>query len=105
LLGTQGKRGIICPEGLALKLPNCENAEDLMAKELESVVLTTDLPEYGLTQGDIGTIVLVHGDGKGYEVEFMTLDGETVAIISLLPSQVRPIGRREIAHARPVTTV
>ena len=76
-----------------------------MAKELESVVLTTDLPEYGLQQGDIGTIVLVHGDRKGYEVEFMTLDGETVAVISLLPSQVRPIGRREIAHARPVTTV
>jgi hypothetical protein len=76
-----------------------------MAKELESVVLATDLPEYGLKQGDIGTIVLVHGDGKGYEVEFMTLDGETVAVISLLPSQVRPIGRREIAHARPVTAV
>jgi hypothetical protein len=76
-----------------------------MAKELESVVLATDLSEYGLKKGDIGTIVLVHGDGKGYEVEFMTLDGETVAVISLLPSQVRPIGRREIAHARPVTTV
>jgi hypothetical protein len=75
-----------------------------MAKELESVVLATDLPEYGLKKGDIGTIVLVHGDGKGYEVEFMTLDGETVAVISLLPSQVRPIGHREIAHARPVTT-
>jgi hypothetical protein len=76
-----------------------------MAKELESVVLATDLPDYGLKKGDIGTIVLVHADGRGYEVEFMTLDGETVAVISLLPSQVRPIGRREIAHARPVTTV
>jgi len=59
----------------------------------------------GLSKAIIGTIVLVHGDGKGYEVEFMTLDGETVGDISLLPSQVRPIGRREIAHARPVTTV
>jgi len=78
---------------------------DLMAKELESVVLATDLREYGLKQGDIGTIVLVHGDGKGYEVEFMTLDGETVGVISLLPSQVRPIGRREIAHARSVTAI
>jgi hypothetical protein len=76
-----------------------------VAKELESAVLTSDLPEYGLKQGDIGTTVLVHGDGKRYEVELITLDGETVAIISLLPSQGRPIGRREIAHARPVTTV
>jgi hypothetical protein len=71
-----------------------------MIQELDSVVLTTDLPEYGLEQGDIGTVVLVHGDGKGYEVEFVTLDGETVAVVSLFPSQIRPIGRREIAHAR-----
>lgn len=74
-------------------------------QELESVVLTTDLPEHGLKSGDIGTIVLVHEDGKGYEVEFMTLDGETVAVVSLSASQVRPIGTREIAHARPVEPV
>ena len=77
--------------------------EDLMIKELESVVLATDLLEYGLKKGDLGTVVLVHRDGKGYEVEFVTLDGETVAVISMVPSQVRPIGRREIAHAREVT--
>jgi uncharacterized protein DUF4926 len=73
-----------------------------MIQELDSVVLTTDLPEYGLERGDIGAVVLIHGDDKGYEVEFVTLDGETVAVISLFPSQVRPIGRREIAHARTV---
>jgi hypothetical protein len=39
-----------------------------------------------------------------YEVEFMTLDGETVAVVSLAPDQVRPVGRREIAHARVITT-
>jgi hypothetical protein len=76
-----------------------------MIKELESVVLTTDLPECGLKKGDLGTVVLVHHDGKGYEVEFVTLDGETVAVISLLPSQVRSIGRREIANARAVTSI
>ena len=72
-------------------------------RELESVVLTTDLTEYGLERGDIGTIVLVHRGGKGYEVEFVTLDGETVAVASVLASQVRSVVRREIAHARPVT--
>ncbi len=76
-----------------------------MIKELDSVVLTTDLPEHGLKQGDVGTVVLIHQDGKGYEVEFVTLDGETVAVVSLLPVQVRPIGRREIAHARAVEPV
>lgn len=73
-----------------------------MIKELDSVVLTTDLPEYGLERGDVGTVVLVHRGDKGYEVEFMTLEGETIAVTSLLPSQVRPIGHREIAHARMV---
>ena len=73
-----------------------------MIRELDSVVLAIDLPEYGLERGDIGTVVLLHGDGKGYEVEFVALDGETVAVVSLVPSQVRPIGHREIAHARTV---
>jgi hypothetical protein len=76
-----------------------------MIQELDSVVLTTDLPEYSLEQGDIGTVVLKHRDGQGYEVEFMTLDGETLAVVSLLASQVRPIGRREVAHARMVESV
>jgi|WetSurMetagenome_2_1015567.scaffolds.fasta_scaffold197180_1 hypothetical protein len=71
-------------------------------RELERVVLTTDLAEYGLERGDIGTIVLVHRGGKGYEVEFVALDGETVAVASVLAAQVRPVARREIAHARPV---
>ncbi|MFQ5612046.1 MAG: DUF4926 domain-containing protein [Anaerolineae bacterium] len=76
-----------------------------MVRELESVVLTTDLAEHGLKEGDIGTVVLVHRGGQGYEVEFITLDGETVAVVSLLPSQIRPIGRREIARARVVEGV
>jgi hypothetical protein len=74
-----------------------------MMKELDTVVLTTDLPEHGLKAGDLGTVVLVHKH-NGYEVEFMTLDGETVAVVSLSRDQVRPIGHREIAHARLVTT-
>ena len=71
-----------------------------MIAELESVVLTTDLPEEGLERGDIGTVVLVHRGGEGYEVEFAMLEGETVAVVTLLASQVRRIGEREIAHAR-----
>jgi len=37
-----------------------------MIKELDTIVLTTDLPEYGLVRGDIGTVVLVHDNSKGY---------------------------------------
>jgi hypothetical protein len=70
-------------------------------KELDNVVLTVDLPEHRLCTGDIGTVVLVHGD-RGYEVEFMTLDGVTLAVVSLEASRVRPIGKGEIAHVRRV---
>ena len=73
-----------------------------MIRELQSVVLTTDVPDHHLKQGDIGTVVLVHDRGKGFEVEFAALDGETMAVITLLAKQVRPIGRHEIASARPV---
>jgi hypothetical protein len=72
-----------------------------MLHEADTVVLMLDLPEYGLTSGDVGTVVLVHPSG-GYEVEFMALDGETIAVTSLADDQVRPIARREIAHARSI---
>lgn len=73
-----------------------------MIEELDRIVLTSDLPEHGLKSGDIGTVVLVHRDRAGYEVEFTTLDGETIAVVSILAGQVRPVGRQEIAHVRPL---
>ena len=72
-----------------------------MIRELDSIILTVDLPEHGLKKGDVGTVVLLH-HGAGYEVEFITLDGETIAVLSLSESQVRSVGRREIAQARSV---
>jgi len=71
-----------------------------MIKEHDRIVLTSDLPEQGLKEGDVGTVVHVHERGQAYEVEFLTLGGETVAIATLLRSQVRPVGKREITHAR-----
>ena len=60
-----------------------------------------NLSEHGLKAGDVGAVVLVHGL-QGYEVEFMTLDGETVAVTSLQANQVRPIASREVAHVRSI---
>lgn len=62
-----------------------------MIRELDEVVLMCDLPEQQLAAGDIGTVVLVHGEGRGYEVEFMTLDGETIAVSTLRADQVRRV--------------
>jgi len=35
-------------------------------KELDAVALTCDLPEHRLTQGDVGTAVLVHDNGAAF---------------------------------------
>ena len=61
---------------------------------------TKPLPELMLEAGDIGTVVLVHANGAGFEVEFVTLAGETHAVTTLTADHVRPIDRREIASAR-----
>jgi hypothetical protein len=71
-------------------------------KELDTVVLVGDLPEHGLRDGDLGTVVMVHDGGAGFEVEFATLHGETVAVVSLSPDRVRAISPKEIGHAREV---
>jgi hypothetical protein len=74
-----------------------------MIKELELVALRRDMTDYGLVAGDIGTVVMVHGDGEGFEVEFVTSDGETIAVLSLTAAEVRPLSGREILHARGLT--
>jgi hypothetical protein len=71
-------------------------------RELDRVVLTTPLPALGLEAGDLGTVVLVHEGGRGFEVEFVTLGGDTLAVTTLMANDVRPVDRNEIAHARPV---
>ena len=53
-----------------------------------------------MKKGDLGTVVFVHDGGKGYEVEFVTLEGETLAVTTLLPHQLRQVGKREIAQSR-----
>jgi hypothetical protein len=73
-----------------------------MIRELDRVVLTCDVPDYGLAKGDLGTVVLEHG-AEGFEVEFVALDGETLAVVSLTREQVRPVEPWEIAHARPIS--
>lgn len=71
-------------------------------KEHDSVVLTCGLDEYGLVAGDVGTIVHIHDQALAYEVEFMTLNGQTLAVVTLRDDQIRPIAQREIPHARVV---
>ena len=69
-------------------------------KELDRVILTTARPEEGLEAGDVGTVVHVYDDGSAHEVEFTTLDGRTAAVVTVEATDVRPVTRDEITHAR-----
>lgn len=71
-----------------------------MINEHDRVILTDVVPDYGLLAGDVGTVVHVYQDNKAFEVEFVTLSGQTVAVITLEAAQVRPVGKGELAHAR-----
>jgi hypothetical protein len=73
-----------------------------MIKELDPVVLTQSLPEQGLQAGDVGWVVMIHAGGAGYEIEFVTLAGETVSVVTVSAEAVRPVRAKEIAHARRV---
>lgn len=71
-----------------------------MFRELDSVILTHDIVEHGLKSGDLGAIVHVYPDGAAYEVEFVTADGKTAALLTLGAADIRPLRGREILHAR-----
>ncbi|MBI5651354.1 MAG: DUF4926 domain-containing protein [Chloroflexi bacterium] len=71
-----------------------------MIRELDTVVLTRDIPEYGLTIGDIGAVVHTYQDGTTFEVEFVTAEGKTIALLTLVATDIRPMRSREILHVR-----
>jgi hypothetical protein len=71
-------------------------------REHDRVVLTTALSDDGLRPGDVGTVVHVHRDGDAYEVEFCTLGGDTVAVVTVDRDHLRPVRRNDLSHARPL---
>lgn len=75
-----------------------------MFEELDTVVLAHNIEKYGLKKGDIGAVVNVYKEGKALEVEFVTAKGKTVAVLTLAPSDIRPMERNEILHVRGFAT-
>jgi hypothetical protein len=76
---------------------------DPLIKELDCVVLTAPLAEEGLEAGDVGTVVHVYPNGCAFDVEFTTLEGKTAAVVTVEAGDVRPVGGREISHAREIS--
>lgn len=71
-----------------------------MINELDTIVLTRDIAEHGLKQGDIGAVVHCYQDSAAFEIEFVTAEGRTIALLTLTPADVRAMSSREILHAR-----
>ncbi|MBX7141224.1 MAG: DUF4926 domain-containing protein [Chitinophagales bacterium] len=59
-----------------------------MIKEFERVVLTENLNGTPFVKGDVGTVVMIHNNGKGYEVEFFAADGSTLGVETVEGTQV-----------------
>jgi hypothetical protein len=71
-----------------------------MTRQPQQIALKKPLPELGLEPGDVRLVVHVHRGGRAFEVEFLTLDGETAAIATLEAGSIRAVRKGEIAHAR-----
>ena len=72
-------------------------------RELDTVVLTRDLPESGLRAGDLGAVVLVYGSEtapEALEVEFVTAAGRTQALRTLGLADVRPVRDDDLLAVR-----
>ncbi|MGH7810555.1 MAG: DUF4926 domain-containing protein [Candidatus Binatia bacterium] len=69
------------------------------------VVLRIDLPEHGLRKGDVATIV-EHLPGKdcedGYAIEVFNAIGDTIAVITVPQSAVKPLTADVIPSVRPL---
>jgi len=76
----------------------------MMPSPFRRGVLTTDLLEEGLRAGDVG-VVVDHYQGRedlreGYELEFFSGTGETVAVVSVPATSVREATDHEVLSVR-----
>jgi hypothetical protein len=69
-----------------------------MIREYDIVALIEARPDDGLARGAVGTVVLVYDDGAAFEVEFVTPGGETIAVLTLAATLIRPVREDEIAR-------
>jgi len=75
-----------------------------MINELDLVVLKRDITESNLITGDIGTVIHKYND-TNFEIEFVTAEGSTVAVLSLSNNDIRAFDHREILHTRDISNI
>jgi hypothetical protein len=68
-------------------------------RELDTVVLTHDMPDAGLCTGDLGAVVHLYSDDV-VEVEFVTAAGRTQALLTLGTADVRAVRDDDLLAVR-----
>lgn len=69
--------------------------------ELDTIVLTHDILEKGLHKNDFGAVVhCCYPGGEAFEVEFVKGEGDTVAVLTLVRADIRPMRASEIMSVR-----
>ena len=77
-------------------------------KLYQRVALTRDLPEHNLRKGDVDVVVehlpgtSASGGEDGYALEVFNAVGETIAVIIVPVSAVKPLTENEIFQVRPL---
>ena len=66
-----------------------------MIREHDNVILTHDIEEHGLALGNVGVAVHCYSDETAFEVEFMTKDGHTTAVLTLTNEDIRAMNQVE----------
>ncbi len=71
--------------------------------EHNQFVLTADITDdedEELKPGDVGVIIHIHPGGEAFVAEFVTLNGNSSIIATVLSSEARPVTDKDIVHAR-----
>ena len=68
---------------------------------LDTVIAAVNIPDQGVLAGDLGTIVEIYTAPQlAYEIEFVSPDGTTRALLTLSPEQVRRLAARDVITTR-----
>lgn len=67
----------------------------------DKIILTRDIPKENLKNGDLGSVIFTYdyGGQKNYMAEFVSLTGETIAVLSLGTSDVRKASDTDLKKA------
>ncbi len=77
-------------------------------KLYQRVALTRDMPQYNFQKGDVAVVVEhlpgtpATGGEDGYALEVFNAVGETIAVVTVPASAVKPLTEHEILQARPL---